>query len=257
MDEVTVKVSGDLAEGGITTRHLARAVQYVETIVKTLNGDAAPPSILNIELGSVAITVAAQERAAGTLHDGLKALNAGKRPQWDQAVTDAIKDLAALSTAEGVTGTSLTVSDTTTQLDAQLIHTLEAALENTPQCVSYGTVTGRLYSYTSKKDYRARLEDQDGYSVKVQIRDEHLAQLVRQHLDQQVTITGRVTRDPYATVAYRVISVDIDSICETPARPILSGKELADVVRKAQKISRRLIPEDVDPVEIVQELRYG
>ncbi|TWP53226.1 hypothetical protein FKR81_04445 [Lentzea tibetensis] len=197
-DEIKIELQGP--HGEIDPRALAEAIVALDKIIRSLPQDEpVPASISSLSVGSAKVGIRTNERAAAVIRSGLRDLfhESAVPAGWSVETVAGLLELDQVRKRSGVEGIWLRISDALTPVDEQLaLHARESIQPPPP---SLGSVRGELYRYNGHQHTAALRDYRTGKIVTVTFPAKHAA-MVRQALDQEVEVWGRVTRNIYDQV---------------------------------------------------------
>lgn len=249
MKNLQLKLCGQ--PGEIDAAALAKALDHTVRLLRSVSEDPIDCKIGELRVGSACVGVLAPEGKVDSVLDGLERLeNGGALPdEWGSSSIEAVLEIGKITRDQGVTDVSLGAKGGRMYvLEHRLLDNARATLrERDDAMTSYGSVSGRLYSYARRKEeVKARLEDaRTKASVQLDVPLE-LQEQARVHVDRNVTIWGRLSRSSDTNAVVRVEVLGIEPV-ENPSQ----GKDPS----RFMGVLKDFWPSDLDPVEAVREFR--
>lgn len=217
MGEIELKIEGQLGE--MDLRALSDAVGHLDKLLKIL-GDTEDQSQVHLtDLRASSAITKAQTSDARTesLTAGIDHLRENTTtPQgWSDRALDELISVQRVSRRKGVRGLLLGANSALHEIDEALASNAEKAKASTVE--SLGSVAGLLFRYNSKKTPEAGLMEERTQNTVVLNFSNNLTNKILNLMDQNVTVRGRLRRDPRSNA---VLSVKVRDIEAKAARPM-------------------------------------
>ena len=218
MKAIELTLNGDI--GKIDARGLSDALNALIRMVQSVAepGEDTPILLSDLRVGSAKTAVLTRDEHVDTLLTGLTHLqHENTLPSgWNDTTLEAVSSINKASAREGISSASLMIDDLLIEIDAYLAENARTAV--TTHLQSLGSVSGRLFRYSSRSTPEASLEsDSDGRSVKLKLSN-NLAPEVRSLLDRHVRVWGVLSR---SAADNRVVEVRVRGIAIEDAKPPL------------------------------------
>lgn len=249
MKNLQLKLDGQ--PGEIDAAALAKALEHTVRLLRSVSENPIDCKIGELRVGSACVGVLAPEDNVDSVLDGLERLEKGGAlpDEWRKSSVEAVLEIGKITRDQGVTGVSLGGQGSRMHvLEHRLLDNARTILlEIDDAMASYGSVSGRLYSYSHRdEEVKARLEDaRTRASVQLNVPHE-LQEQIREHVDQNVSVWGRVSRSTETNAVVRIEVLEIEPV-EKPS----PGKDPG----RFMGILNDYWPSDLDPVEAVKEFR--